>query len=75
MPDFFTPTMTIYEKRIACFTNLLENQKYTRWVDAEYVDVCIAEGKHPNGERRLAAAQKEYSELYKKCEAVMKPWR
>ena len=65
--------MTIYEKRIVCLKELLENQKRSIATDAEYVDVCIAEGKHPNGERRLAAVQKQYAELYKQCHAVMKP--
>ena len=65
--------MTIYEKRIVCLKELLENQKRSIATDAEYVDVCIAEGKHPNGERRLAAVQKQYTELYKQCQAVMKP--
>ena len=68
----FTPAMNIYERRIACLKALLDNQKRSMLIDAEYVDVCIAEGNHPNGQQRLTATQKEYRELYKKCEAVMK---
>ena len=64
--------MTIYEKRIACFTKLLENQKITRLTDEEYVNVSIYEGKHPNAERRLPFYQKEYRDLYKQCEVVIK---
>lgn len=68
------PEKNIHERRIECFKKLIENQKAVLAPDNQLFRVSSSEkGTHTNAEHRLSFYQKEYRDLYAKCEKDMKP--
>lgn len=57
------PRPNSYEQRIECFKKLLENQKSM---------ASLSQQSAPRQEQ-FSFYQKEYRDLYAKCESVMKP--
>jgi hypothetical protein len=67
------PEKNLYEKRIECLEKMLELERLAQNADKEYIEVSSIEGKpHENAYTRLGIYQKTYSDLYEKCEPMLK---
>ena len=66
-------TKNIYTKRLECFEMMIDNTKLQHSTDEEYLNVSMIEGKsHINAYNRLELLQKEYKNIYKNCEKIIK---
>ena len=66
-------TKNIYLKRIECFEMMIDNTKHQYNTDEEYLKISMIEGKpHENAYNTLEILQKEYKNIYKHCEKIIK---
>ena len=62
-----------YDERISCLQRLAQLQKDISHIDEHYINVSSMEGKpHTSAWNTLEALNKQYKELYTKCEKILK---